>query len=107
VTRAHDPQHGNRAVRIRTALLLAAAMPVAAAAAAIALKAGAWELRVNRHEIRLSPRPRPNCPDCKGEGGWWSEGLYPGGEMCRCWDRPTRTLRLLTPRDPWPDETPL
>lgn len=90
----------------RTALLLAAAVPVTATAAAAVLKAGAWELTVSRHAIRLSPRPRPNCPDCRGEGGWWSEGLYPGGEMCWCWDRPTRTLRLLPVRDPWPDEPP-
>lgn len=90
----------------RTALLLAAAVPVTATAAAAVLKAGAWELTVSRHAIRLSPRPRPNCPNCRGEGGWWSEGLYPGGEMCWCWDRPTRTLRLLPVRDPWPDEPP-
>lgn len=91
-------------MRARTALLLAASVPLTVTAAAVALKAGSWELAVNRHAIRLSPRPRPNCPDCKGEGGWWSEGLYPGGEMCWCWDRPTRTLRLL-PIPPY-DEAP-
>ncbi|WP_069772194.1 hypothetical protein [Streptomyces sp. LUP30] len=93
-------------MRARTALLLAAAVPLTATAAAVALKAGAWELAVSRNAIRLSPRPRPNCPDCRGEGGWWSEGLYPGGEMCWCWDRPARTLRLRPVRDPWPDEPP-
>ncbi|WP_327349013.1 hypothetical protein [Streptomyces europaeiscabiei] len=91
-------------MRIRTAVVLAAAVPLTAAAAAAVLKAGGWELNVSRHAIRLSPRPRPNCPDCKGAGGWWSEGLYPGGEMCWCWDRLPRTLRLLPVRDPWPDE---
>ncbi|WP_460074072.1 hypothetical protein [Streptomyces sp. YKOK-I1] len=93
-------------MRTRTALLLAAAVPLMVTAAAVALKAGSWELVANRHEIRLSPRPRPDCPECRGEGGWWSEGLYPGGELCWCWDRPTRTLRLLPRRDPWPDEPP-
>ncbi|MFE7854421.1 hypothetical protein [Streptomyces sp. NPDC057403] len=93
-------------MRVRTALLLAAAAPLTVTAAAIALKAGAWELTANRHAIRLSPRPCPNCPACRGEGGWWSEGLYPGGEMCWCWDRPTRTFRLLPVRAPWPDEPP-
>ncbi|QDN64305.1 hypothetical protein [Streptomyces sp. S1D4-14] len=90
----------------RTALLLAAAVAVTATAATVALKAGSWDLAVSRNAIRLSPLPRPGCPDCRGEGGWWSEGPYPGGELCWCWDRPTRTLRLLPVRDPWPDEPP-
>ncbi|MFF5638262.1 hypothetical protein [Streptomyces sp. NPDC012825] len=91
----------------RTALLLAAVPATAAvtAAAALALKAGAWQLDVSRHEIRLTPRPRPGCPDCRGAGGWWSDGIYPGGELCWCWDRPTRTLHLL-PRPDWDDEPP-
>lgn len=93
-------------MRTPTALLLTAAVPLTVTAAAVALKAGAWELSLSRHTIRLSPRPRPNCPDCKGEGGWWSEGLYPGGELCWCWDRPVRAFRLLPVRDPWPDEPP-
>ncbi|WP_414170918.1 hypothetical protein ACMATS_37960 (plasmid) [Streptoverticillium reticulum] len=93
-------------MRARTALLLASAVPAVLTAAAAALEAGCWELAVSRHEIRLSPRPRPGCPDCKGEGGWWSEGPYPGGEICWCWDRPTHRLRLLPVRDPWPDEPP-
>ncbi|MEU3787502.1 hypothetical protein [Streptomyces sp900129855] len=94
-------------MRDRTALLLAAAVPLTVTAAAAAvLRVGVWELTVSRQAIRLSPRPRPNCPDCKGAGGWWSEGLYPGGEMCWCWDRPVRTLRLQPVRDPWPDEPP-
>ncbi|WP_234335873.1 hypothetical protein [Streptomyces sp. NRRL S-1022] len=67
-----------------TLLLLAAAAQVVATAGAVALKASGWELTANRHEIRLSSRPRPRCPDCKGEGGWWSEGPYPGGELCWC-----------------------
>ncbi|GAA1143531.1 hypothetical protein GCM10009577_79380 [Streptomyces javensis] len=93
-------------MRARTALLLAAAVPLTVTAAAVALKAGAWELTASRHAIRLHPKPRPGCPDCKGEGGWWSEGPYPGGEMCWCWDRPVPTLRLLPVRAPWPDEPP-
>lgn len=80
--------------RSRTILLLAAAVPAGAVAAAAALKASSWQLSVSRYVIRLSPTPRRNCPDCKGEGGWWSEGPYPGGEMCWCWDRPQHTLRL-------------
>ncbi|MCK7624514.1 hypothetical protein MUU72_15635 [Streptomyces sp. RS10V-4] len=44
---------------------------VLAAAAALALKAGVWQLSVCRHAIRLSPTPRPDCPDCKGDGGRW------------------------------------
>lgn len=91
-------------MRTRAVLLFAAAVPLTVAAAAVALKAGSWELTANRYEIRLSPRPRPNGPDCKGEGGWWSEGLCLGGEMCWCWDRPVRTLRLLPRADPWPGE---
>ncbi|MFC7924502.1 hypothetical protein [Streptomyces cinereoruber] len=96
------------ALRPRTALLLAA-LPAtavtAAAAAALVLKYGAWELNVSRYAIRLSPRPRPGCPDCRGAGGWWSDGIYPGGEICWCWDGPARTLRLL-PHPAGYDETP-
>ncbi|WP_381805560.1 hypothetical protein [Streptomyces niveus] len=90
----------------RTAALVAAAVPLTAVAVAAVLKAGSWKLIVSRSTVRLSPRPRPGCPDCKGAGGWWSDGLYPGGEVCWCWDRPVRTLRLLPVRDPWPDEPP-
>ncbi|MFB7030958.1 MULTISPECIES: hypothetical protein [unclassified Streptomyces] len=96
------------ALRPHTALLLAA-LPATAAtvavAAALVLKAGAWELDISRHEIRLTPRPRKGCPDCRGAGGWWSDGPYPDGETCWCWDRPTRTLHLL-PRPDWADEPP-
>ncbi|MFC7979814.1 hypothetical protein ACFUT3_31840 [Streptomyces cinereoruber] len=92
--------------RPRTALLLAAVPATAVtAAAALVLKYGAWELDVSRHAIRLSPRPRPGCPDCRGAGGWWSDGMYPGGEICWCWDGPVRTLRLL-PHSAGYDETP-
>ncbi|MFE0776444.1 hypothetical protein [Streptomyces sp. NPDC058861] len=90
----------------RTAFLLAAApAPAMTAAAALAFKAGSWQLDVSRHEIRLTSHPRPNCPDCRGSGGWWSDGPYPDAEACWCWDRPTRTLHLL-PRPPWDDEPP-
>lgn len=87
-------------------MLVAAVVPLATVAVAAVLKAGAWELTVSRNAVRLSPRPRPRCPLCKGAGGWWSEGLFPGGEVCDCLDRPVRTLRLLPQRDPWPDEPP-
>lgn len=87
----------------RSALLLAAVVPLTAAAAAAVVKAGHWHLTCSRHGIRLEARPRRNCPDCKGEGAWWSEDLYP--DLCWCWDRPTRTLRLLPVRGR-PDEPP-
>jgi len=79
--------------------------PIAATTAATALKASAWELTVSRHAILLSPRPRPGCPDCRGEGGRWSEGPYPGGELCWCWDRPSWQIPLL-PLPAFPGEPP-
>ncbi|QKZ18611.1 hypothetical protein [Streptomyces chartreusis] len=63
--------------RLRTAALLLAAVPVTAAAAAVALKAGHWRMTCSRHGIRLEPLPRPDCPDCRGAGGWWTSGPYP------------------------------
>ncbi|WP_371572705.1 hypothetical protein [Streptomyces sp. NBC_01314] len=93
-------------MRARTALLLVAAISLTATAASAVLtgrRLGADHLPARESAL---PRPRPNCPDCKDAGGWWSEGLYPGDEMCWCWDRPVRTLRLLPVHDPWPDEPP-
>ncbi|MFF2517864.1 hypothetical protein [Streptomyces sp. NPDC058086] len=81
--------------RLRTAVLLLAAVPLTATAAA-ALKAGHWRLTCSRHGIWLEPRPRPRCPDCHGAGGWWTNGRYPEMEACWCWaERRELSLRLL------------
>ncbi|MGW1620525.1 hypothetical protein [Streptomyces sp. NPDC002172] len=94
-------------MRTRTALLLAAAVPLAAAAAAAALKAGHRRLTCSTHGIRLEALPRPNCPDCRGAGGWWTSGPYPEMEACWCWsERRELSLRLMPVSDPWPDEPP-
>lgn len=93
------------ACHLRGALLLATVVPFAAATAAAALKAGCWELTATRHEARLSPKPRPRCPDCRGEGGWWVNGPNPEMEACGCWsDRREIRIRLL-PVPGW-DEPP-
>jgi hypothetical protein len=94
-------------VRARTALLLAAVVPLTATAAAVALKAGHWRMTCSRHGIWLEPCPRPNCPDCHGAGGWWTSSPYPDMDACWCWaERRELVLRLLPVRDPWPDEPP-
>ncbi|MGW3275969.1 hypothetical protein ACWDFH_31580 [Streptomyces kronopolitis] len=80
----------------RTALLLAASVPVMATAAAVALRAGRWELYVDRHRIEITARPRSNCPRWHGEGGWWVGGAFPEMEACPCWaDRRELRIRLL------------
>ncbi|CAM5542212.1 hypothetical protein I6J39_34390 (plasmid) [Streptomyces californicus] len=90
----------------RTALLLAAAVPLAAATVAVALKAGHWRLYADRHHIELKPQPRRSCPDCRGAGGWWVDGANPEMEACRCWtDRRELRIRLL-PIPDWPGEPP-
>ncbi|MFB0620318.1 hypothetical protein [Streptomyces sp. AGS-58] len=58
--------------RLRAALLIAAAVPLAAATAAAVLKAGHWRLHADRHRIELTPQPRRSCPDCRDAGGWGS-----------------------------------
>ncbi|WP_443077937.1 hypothetical protein [Streptomyces sp. NBC_01450] len=94
-------------MRARTALLLAAAVPLTATAAAVVLKTGHWRVTCSRHEIWPEPRPRPDCPDCHGAGGWWTSGPYPDMEVCWCWaERRELVLRLLPVRDPWPDGPP-
>lgn len=91
---------------LRAAVLLLAAASVTATAAAIALKAGHWRMTCSRHGIRLEPLPRPNCPDCRGAGGWWTSGPYPDMEACWCWsDRRQLSLRLL-PRPTVPYDEP-
>lgn len=90
---------------LRGALLLAAAVPLAAATAAAALRAGHLKLYADRHRIELKPQPRRSCPDCRGEGGWWTGGAFPEMEACGCWaDRPELRVRLL-PVPAW-DEPP-
>ncbi|GGN61841.1 hypothetical protein GCM10012285_61300 [Streptomyces kronopolitis] len=90
----------------RTALLLAASVPLMATAAALALRASRWELYVHRHRIELKPQPRRSCPDCQGAGGWWVDGANPEMEACGCWAY-RRELRVrLLPLPAWPDEPP-
>ncbi|KUH36111.1 hypothetical protein [Streptomyces kanasensis] len=88
------------------AALLAAAVPLAAAVTAAALRAARLELYVDRYRLELTPLPRPDCPDCHGEGGWWTGGPDPDMEACGCWtDR--RGLRLpFLPRPAGWDEPP-
>ncbi|MEU6867770.1 hypothetical protein ABZ924_31815 [Streptomyces sp. NPDC046876] len=91
--------------RLRTTLLLAAAIPLAAVTAAAALKASHLALYADRHRIEITARPRPNCPRCQGEGGWWTGGAFPEMEACGCWAH-RRELRLkLLPVSAW-DEPP-
>nr|WP_234326722.1 hypothetical protein [Streptomyces sp. NRRL S-337] len=81
-------------------------MPAAVGAAVLALKAGHWQLYVDRHRIELTPRPRRSCRNCRGAGGWWIGGPFPEMEACGCWSgRHELRLRLL-PVPPWPDEPP-
>ncbi|AXU16801.1 hypothetical protein [Streptomyces clavuligerus] len=89
----------------RATLLLAAAVPLASATAAAVLKAGHWKVHADRHRIELTPLPRRSCPDCRGNGGWWTGGAFPEMEACGCWaDR--RELRIrLWPVPAW-DEPP-
>ncbi|MFI1839486.1 hypothetical protein [Streptomyces olivaceoviridis] len=92
--------------RLRAALLLAAAVPLAAATAVAVLKAGHWRLYADRHRIELTPRPRRSCPDCGGAGGWWVGGANPEMEACGCWsDRRELRVRLL-PVPARPDNEP-
>lgn len=81
----------------RTGSLIAAAgVPLVLAAAAKVLKAGRRELLADRHRIEITARPRPGCPHCHGEGGWWTGGAFPEMEACGCWsDRREFRVRLL------------
>ncbi|WP_407842080.1 hypothetical protein ACE1OC_42775 (plasmid) [Streptomyces sp. DSM 116496] len=91
--------------RLAAGLLLAAAVPLTAAAAAAALRAGHLKLHANRHLIEITAQPRPNCPHCHGEGGWWTGGAFPEMEACGCWSA-RRELRIrLLPIPAW-DEPP-
>lgn len=93
-------------MRARTAVLVAAAVPVAVAAAAAVLKAGHWELYADRHRIHLTPVARRSCSDCRGAGGWWTGGANPEMEACGCWSN-RRELRIrLLPLPATADEPP-
>ncbi|MFE4258231.1 hypothetical protein [Streptomyces sp. NPDC056883] len=93
-------------MRARTAVLVAAAVPVTVAAAAAILKAGHWQLHADRYRIELQPRPRRSCTDCRGAGGWWTGGAFPEMEACGCWAT-RRELRIrLRHGAAWPDEPP-
>ncbi|MET9466584.1 hypothetical protein ABZY44_17605 [Streptomyces sp. NPDC006544] len=93
-------------MRVRTAVLIVAAVPVTVAAAAAAHKAGHWDLYAARHRIHLTPVARRSCADCRGEGGWWVGGANPEMEVCSCWSG-GRELRIrLLPASAWPDEPP-
>ncbi|MGW2183317.1 hypothetical protein ACWCXX_35800 [Streptomyces sp. NPDC001732] len=81
---------------LRAALLLAAAVPLTAATAAAALRAGHLKLYADRHRIEITAQPRPDCPRCHGEDGWWTSGAFPEMEACGCWsDRSEIRIRLL------------
>ncbi|MFG6300038.1 MULTISPECIES: hypothetical protein [Streptomyces] len=82
--------------RLRVALLLATAVPLAAVTATAALRAGRLKVYADRHRIRITARPRLGCPRCHGEGGWWAGGAFPEMETCGCWsDRRELRIRLL------------
>ncbi|MEV5204407.1 hypothetical protein [Streptomyces sp. NPDC053720] len=90
---------------LRAALLLTAAVPLAAATAAATLRASHLKLYADRHHIEITAQPRPNCPRCHGEGGWWTGDAFPEMEACGCWsDRREFRMRLL-PGPAW-DEPP-
>ncbi|MGY1503643.1 hypothetical protein ACW4TU_45005 (plasmid) [Streptomyces sp. QTS52] len=93
--------------RLRATALLLVAVPVTAAAAAVAIEAGHWRLTCSRHGIWLEPLPRPNCPHCRGAGGWWTNGPNPDMETCGCWaEWHELSLRLLPRRTAPYDEPP-
>ncbi|WNI34391.1 hypothetical protein [Streptomyces sp. ITFR-6] len=87
--------------RLRAAFLLAAALPLTATTAAVVLKARHLTLYADRHRIHLTPVARRSCPDCRGEGGWWTGGPFPETETCGCWSE-RRELRIrLLPVPAW------
>ncbi|MGW2480481.1 hypothetical protein ACWCWQ_11770 [Streptomyces sp. NPDC001571] len=78
----------------------------------------------SRRTLILTDTPRPDCPDCEGDGGIGCdygdhEGEYAGTDWypCPCWTEWRLTLLLLPrlprllhrrpeQRDPWSDEPP-
>ncbi|WP_231655601.1 hypothetical protein, partial [Streptomyces clavuligerus] len=82
-----------------TTLLLA--VPFAAVTVAVVLNASRLKLYADRHRIEIAARPRPACPQCHGNGGWWTDGAFPDMEACSCWaDRRELRIRLL-PAPAW------
>lgn len=73
---------------LRAALLFAAAVPLTAVTAAAVLKAGHWKLYTDGHRNEITARPRPGCPRCHGEGGWWTGGAFPRDGGVRLLVRP-------------------
>ncbi|MGY0018673.1 hypothetical protein ACVHNB_06760 [Streptomyces sp. YJ-C3] len=75
-----------------------------------------------RPALILTDTPNPNCPECKGDGGFEQDyGDYETGEYagtsywpCTCWNDTRRWLLLPLPRrrptgpnrDPWSNEPP-
>ncbi|MEU7120982.1 hypothetical protein [Streptomyces zaomyceticus] len=72
----------------------------------------------DRRALVLTDAPRPDCPDCGGEGGHaydygdYATGEYAGTEWdpCHCWDENRRWVLVRLPRlprrrtsavDPW------
>ncbi|BAU84690.1 hypothetical protein SLA_3786 [Streptomyces laurentii] len=61
-----------------------------------------------RPALILTDTPRPDCPDCRGEGGWNRDygdhetGEYAGTEWdpCTCWDENRSWTLLPLPRIP-------
>ncbi|MEE6269504.1 hypothetical protein V2E29_28215 [Streptomyces diastatochromogenes] len=69
-----------------------------------------------RRALALTDTPRPDCPDCQGDGGTAHDygdhnGEYAGTEWepCTCWNENRRWLLMPLPRlprrdpgrDPW------
>ncbi|WP_327713764.1 hypothetical protein OG912_38400 (plasmid) [Streptomyces sp. NBC_00464] len=90
---------------LRGALLIAAAVPLVAATAVAVLRAGRLKLYADRHRIEITAQPRPGCPRCHGEGGWWTGGAFPEMEACGCWSE-RREIRIRLLPVPALDEPP-
>jgi hypothetical protein len=62
-----------------------------------------------RHALVLADTPRPNCPQCAGDGGTARDyghpdtGEYDGTawEPCTCWNENRRWVVLPLPRPRW------
>ncbi|WSL80659.1 hypothetical protein OG403_14680 [Kitasatospora sp. NBC_01266] len=61
-----------------------------------------------RRGLYVADTPRPDCPDCCGEGGWSQDYADESGEyggthecLCPCWDVDLAVLVLPLPRRSW------